>query len=66
MSSPAHDARLHGLTLAQLSSITATSRQTLANWHRKKPALWQCVLLGAKQFNELSLTDTRSARGGAL
>jgi len=59
MSSPAHDARLHGLTLAQLSSLTATSRQTLANWHRTKPALWQCVLLGAKQFNELSLRSDK-------
>jgi hypothetical protein len=45
---PSQQAKQAGLkSLAELSRITGVSTQTLANWHRYKPALFAVVLRGA-------------------
>ena len=44
-------------SLVELSSITGQSEQTLINWYKKKPDLFDVVLLGAitrKWFEKLS------------
>ena len=40
-------ARTSGLkSLAQVSTITGVSRQTLTNWHKHKPTLFSVVIQG--------------------
>lgn len=36
-------------SLLELSELSGTSPQTLTNWHRNKPHLFELVLLGAVQ-----------------
>jgi hypothetical protein len=45
---PSEQCKKAGLkSLAELSQITDTSVQTLINWHRDKPALFDAVLIGS-------------------
>ena len=47
----AHElAKQHGLkSLKQVSELTGQSSQTLLNWHKDKPLLFEIVLLGCKK-----------------
>lgn len=47
----AHElAKQHGLkSLTQVSELTGQSNQTLINWHKNKPQLFEIVLLGCNQ-----------------
>lgn len=43
----AKSAKAAGLkSLAEVSTITGISRQTLENWYRNRPELWKVVLAG--------------------
>jgi hypothetical protein len=46
---PSQQAKAHGYkTLSELASIVGVDRQTLDNWAKNKPKLFQAVLLGAR------------------
>ena len=46
--SPSEQCKAAGLkSLAQLVAITGVSEQTLINWHRNKPRLFEVVIAGA-------------------
>lgn len=46
---PSQQARSIGLkSLAQVTRATDTSKQTLQNWHKYKPRLFNIVLIGVK------------------
>jgi len=46
---PSKQAKSVGLkSLTQVSNLTGVSLNTLTNWHRDKPALFEVVLLGVK------------------
>lgn len=57
---PSELCKQQGLTLKQVSEALGTSksghpmvsRQTLINWHRNKPALFECVVSGVKSIIE--------------
>ncbi len=52
---PSEQCKAAGLkSLVELSRITGESQQTLINWHKKKPRLFQVVIAGA-----LSLIDNQ-------
>ena len=43
-------AKASGLkSLAQVSEITGISFQTLNNWHKNRPDLYEVIILGCKQ-----------------
>jgi len=45
---PSQQCKSAGLkSLAELSSLTDVSQQTLFNWHKNKPLLFKTVLIGA-------------------
>ena len=45
---PSETAKHHGCkSLAELSRLTAVSEQTLINWHKSKPLLFEVVCKGA-------------------
>lgn len=45
--SPSRQAKAAGLkNLSQVSELTGVSLQTLTNWHKNKPKLFNIVLLG--------------------
>jgi len=49
--SPAEQAKAKGLkSLSQVSEITGVSLQTLSNWAKDKPKLFEVVLIGAVHF----------------
>lgn len=44
---PSQTAKYHGCkSLAELSRVTRQSEQTLINWHKHKPELFEVVCLG--------------------
>jgi hypothetical protein len=47
---PSEQCKLHGLLLTQLSEITKQSQQTLINWHKSKPELFESVVIGASMI----------------
>lgn len=49
MKTPSQQARSMGLkSLAQVTRVTGVSAQTLINWQRNKPKLFNIVLKGVK------------------
>lgn len=40
-------------SLQQVANIVGTSRENLINWHRDKPRLFRCILLGACQLKSV-------------
>jgi len=42
-------------SLAELSEITKTSIQTLNNWFKNKPSLFEVVVLGSKKKKEIGI-----------
>ena len=50
---PSQQCKQAGLkSLAELVDTTATSEQTLINWHRNKPKLFAVVIAGAVALKE--------------
>jgi Trk K+ transport system NAD-binding subunit len=49
--SPSERCKALGLTLAQVSRVSGTSVQTLINWHKNKPWLFDVVLAGVKALS---------------
>ena len=44
---PSQQAKSLGLaSLAEVTRLTGVSKETLTNWHRSKPKLFQIVLVG--------------------
>jgi len=39
--------------LVEVVDITGQSRQTLTNWHKNKPLLFNVVLIGCVRLNEV-------------
>ena len=53
---PAQEAKAAGLkNLSHVAELTGQSLQTLINWHRSKPELFEVVLLGCKAKHEADL-----------
>lgn len=51
---PSQQAKAAGLkSLAELSRVSGVSEQTLINWHRDKPVLFNLVCLGAAMAKEI-------------
>ena len=51
MMTAAKSAKAAGLkSLAEVSTITGISRQTLENWYRNRPELWKVVLAGCLEI----------------
>jgi hypothetical protein len=45
---PSEQCKQAGLnSLAELVKLSTVSEQTLINWHKNKPKVFECVLLGA-------------------
>lgn len=57
---PSEQAKILGLdSLAELVRLSMVSEQTLINWHKNKPRLFECVCLGAVAFKKQgSLTSS--------
>lgn len=54
---PSERAKMAGLAgLEELSKITEQSVQTLNNWHKNKPKLFEVVVLGAVQVKRKSFS----------
>jgi len=51
---PAQQCKKLGITLQQVSDKTNTSRQTLTNWHKNKPLLFEVVLKGVLYSERLN------------
>ena len=51
---PSQQCKQAGLkSLAELSRVSGVSEQTLINWHRDKPVLFNVVCLGAARVKEM-------------
>lgn len=49
---PSQQAKAAGLkSLSEVSELTHTSPQTLANWHKNKPELFNVVLIGCRNIS---------------
>jgi hypothetical protein len=58
---PSEKAKAVGLkSLTQVSELTGTSLQTLINWERDKPKLFDIVLIGCKYKRE-GISENREA-----
>jgi hypothetical protein len=50
---PSEQAKRAGLdSLAQVSRISSVQQRTLINWHKKKPQLFQVVVMGCVAVKE--------------
>lgn len=59
---PAQQAKWEGLkSLSQVSEMTGVSLQTLTNWAKNKPELFDVVLLGCKSKLAQDLQTAESA-----
>lgn len=48
---PSEYTKSHGLTLKQIEDATGQSKQTLINWYKNKPELFNVVVQGVKHIN---------------
>ena len=54
INSPSNVAKRHGCkSLAEIARVTKQSEQTLINWHRNKPELFEVVCVGVANLNQL-------------
>jgi len=59
---PSEQCKVAGLkSLIELSKISSVSVQTLINWHRDKPTLFDVLLVGAKTSKEINTDQQRNA-----
>lgn len=55
---PSQTAKHHGCkSLAELSRVTRQSEQTLINWHKHKPELFDVVCLGVAALKSSCVTN---------
>lgn len=57
---PSFEAKKAGMqSLAEVSRITNVSPETLTNWHKRKPELFEIVLLGCQKKRESRRVDSK-------
>jgi hypothetical protein len=57
---PSQQAKETGLkSLSQVSELTGVSLQTLTNWHKHKPLLFNVVCMGCKTIHESNVEQAK-------